>query len=426
MLIGPARFSLVAPLRRTFTASAPEEAAAPPDTRMSQLARMHGARKAVQVHGLDTDNAVHRLGLNGGRVGATTFGFETTEVIVPGGPRISLPRQPNHFFYEALPSRDGSMVYAADAQDRRLVAYDNDGNQVWEKRTDHESNLFPLQETAAGEVFFSGAGFAALVGPDGDERWHYDDPELGYATTHCSGYGGDTAYLGGINRLVAAEKGVEKWAVRDVELVFSTVTPGPDGRVYAGAFGQDPEHSFLLCYDSEGHEVWRTRLEGYNRASQPALSPDGTLYQTTQDGTLHALDGKDGSLRWTQRLGDLFGSAAEVLAARPEDQDAVPTAAVTDGRGNVFAGQGRNFFCLDAEGNLRSRISLEREGLGGLEPLQTPHLDGEGRLLLHDGKNRLVSLDTAALISLKGEVEADAIELQEDEVRIGDFWIPVG
>ncbi|MBI3927207.1 MAG: PQQ-binding-like beta-propeller repeat protein [Armatimonadetes bacterium] len=398
----------------------------PPDRSagtMELAHRAHTMAPPVQVKSLPWEHSVEHLG-DGVLTGHNA---ESTCLLSTEGKSFCLPRKDNHFFYAALRTPD--RFYAVDATRRSLMAFDSELHPLWDAPSGvADGNLHPPVETEKGDVFFSGASFAAVVGRDGSERWSYRSPHLSAPVGHCSAHADGTGYLGGADWLEAIREGKPAWSCERRGLVFSRLCPDGRGGLVAAAFTHTPPGGRILAFDADGNLRWERQTREYNRALQPAVGPRGEVYAVDQGGNLYAFE-PDGSLRWERRTQDQHTPDDLFTPTRSGDQ--YPTSPVVDGDGNVFVGYGRSLLCFDPEGKLRGKLVIAAAEVRPLEPFQVPQLDSRGILALHDGGKQLFSIDTHALLNLKSQVEKSlgkpvpAIEVESDRVRIGGIVLPV-
>lgn len=97
--------------------------------------------------------------------------------------------------------------------------------------------------------------------------------------------------------------GKQLWKYETKNSVWAT--PVSDGKlVYVPSL----DHTLYALNLSDGSLAWKADL-GSSLVSGPLLAKDGTLFQTTLNGSVVALKGADGSKVWTSKpLGNLWGT----------------------------------------------------------------------------------------------------------------------
>ncbi len=144
---------------------------------------------------------------------------------------------------------------------------------------------------------------------------------------------------------------------------FSAPALSPDGTIYAPSF----DGSALFAVDSTGTEKWRFALTGSESAG-PAVGPDGTVFVGDDDGSLHAV-ASDGSLRWSFLTEDYVTS---LIALRPG--------------GGAFVSSGGTLWAVEGDGTLAWRLDEVTT--------RSVAVDAEGVAYVGVGKD-LVALDQA-------------------------------
>ena len=96
------------------------------------------------------------------------------------------------------------------------------------------------------------------------------------------------------NLYAIARDGKEKWRFDLGDLPCQHAVLGDDGTVYATG-------KSVVAITPDGKEKWRFDAPGFAKFQSPAFGPDGTLYQSSTDGTLYALDAATGKVKWSKQ-----------------------------------------------------------------------------------------------------------------------------
>jgi outer membrane protein assembly factor BamB len=139
------------------------------------------------------------------------------------------------------------------------------------------------------------AGYVAFqaIGPEGNLRWSLPVRSAAIPAIAQDG----TIYLpvrDGEDRLIAIDPaGTVLWAT-PIDRVWSAPAIGPDGTIY-----QNTSKGALHAVDPSGRVKWRFEASGplSRNPSSPAIAEDGTIYFASEDQHLYALD-PDGRERW--------------------------------------------------------------------------------------------------------------------------------
>lgn len=162
-------------------------------------------------------------------------------------------------------------------------------------------------------------------------------------------------------------------------MVWSAIPTDKDGRHFFCSLD-------MSCYgiDGSGQQLWKKGTWGVVSAS-PAIGPEGTVYITSFDAGLYALDPATGRERWRFKTRDhIYGSPAVAADGtiyiggadgtmyaladrgnRPEMKwaydtlDPIRSSPVVDGDGNIYFGNGDGkVFVLNPDGTRRWSIDL--------------------------------------------------------------------
>jgi len=200
------------------------------------------------------------------------------------------------------------------ASGNELYAVDEDGGVVW-RFVAPGKNIPGISSPSVGRggaVFFvvtdpdSGAGILFARSLGGGHGWQFR-LNSGFSTPAVPGEGG-VVYIGSRKGYLHAidAAGHTKWKVYLGSEVGRPAV-GADGRVYAGA------GNMLWNIGREGQKLWgvepyKVPAAGCGFMSAPLVGNDGTIYATSTNGYLYALD-KDGRQKW------LFSSGERLVSA---------------------------------------------------------------------------------------------------------------
>ncbi|MBI1876296.1 MAG: PQQ-binding-like beta-propeller repeat protein [Acidobacteria bacterium] len=197
---------------------------------------------------------------------------------------------------EPLVASDGTIYFGS--WDADIYALNSDGTLKWRYQTD--------------------GGIAPLASPtlSNDERTLY----VGTGDPHID--------PGGSLYALDAATGAMRWRVSVDAIRASGPVVGPDDKVYVNGFGA------LHCFSSQGVELWQSQP---NTASSlaPARATDGTIYEGTAQGRIYALNGANGSTKWSYQTGnnaDPSGPSTGVLTAPIVGSDGVLYVGAVDGK----------------------------------------------------------------------------------------------
>ncbi|PKM37244.1 MAG: hypothetical protein CVV06_06900 [Gammaproteobacteria bacterium HGW-Gammaproteobacteria-10] len=177
-------------------------------------------------------------------------------------------------------------------------------------------------------------GYMVAVAPGGRTKWAF---HTGTIVNSSTGFGADgTVYVNGRSRMHALNPdGSLRWtsAQYGPSWVPSASSPvvGADGTVYAGGdwYNGGGMLSALIAFDpTDGSERWRypdSPTTGRRIFSAPAVAYDGTVYVTSWDKKLHAVN-PDGSFKWAYPTGQMIWNSAPLI-----DNDGTVYFGSTDG-----------------------------------------------------------------------------------------------
>jgi outer membrane protein assembly factor BamB len=195
------------------------------------------------------------------------------------------------------------------------------------------------------------------VGPGGELRWTVAADAR--ALPAIAGDG--TIYLGGGQSLMAINAdGTVRWVTptRGGGITWSPPAIGPDGTIY-----QNTSRGVLHAVDPTGRVKWTFEAPGplLRNPSPPAIAEDGTIYFASEDGHLYAFD-PNGRERWR------FAAAGPVRAASIGLDGTIYFAndltLSGSGRDYVRGGESR-MYALNPDGTERWSAALEGEVWAG-------------------------------------------------------------
>ncbi|MEW5801029.1 MAG: DUF2012 domain-containing protein [bacterium] len=202
--------------------------------------------------------------------------------------------------------------------------------------------------------------------------------------------------------------GVEKWAVGTGGRIYSSLSLGSDGTIYAGSYDDgkiyavnpdgsikwtfttlgavftsptiDPNRGALYIGSSDrsvygitlqGEKKWATALPDAI-LSTAALGADGTLYIGCNDGCLYALNAADGQKKWSSPLENMVSSPA-----------IGPDGTIYVGAGN-WTGKGQ-LYALDPGNG-------ERKWIASVYTLCRPAIGPDGTIYVGSGDKKIYAL----------------------------------
>jgi len=173
-----------------------------------------------------------------------------------------------------------------------------------------------------GTIYVGAAYFFRAINPDGTQKWAFSwvgesSPAIGTNGTIYVGSDGGDLYA--IN-----PDGSQKWAffMAFWGQQWSSPAIGPDGTIYIGSVGKDYDVGSLYAINPDGTQKWQFDTGGSE--SSPAIGADGTIYvlggdgDPTLDNYLYAVN-PDGSQKWAFDTGiwasyNLNGSGSPAIS----------------------------------------------------------------------------------------------------------------
>ncbi|MFC1529235.1 PQQ-binding-like beta-propeller repeat protein [Gemmatimonadota bacterium] len=184
---------------------------------------------------------------------------------------------------------------------KALVALNGDGSERWRYTTNAQVTAPAI--SANGTLYFgSGDDNVYAVSQSGDLIWNY---ETGHFIESAPAVALDgTIYIGSTDNYLYAlsPEGNFLWKY-SVGWTQCSPVIGPDGTIYIGSNGD-----LVFGINPDGTLKWSLDVTGGDNQgavdADPALSSDGTLYVSTIDGYLWAIDTTSGTTLWSLRIGD--------------------------------------------------------------------------------------------------------------------------
>jgi outer membrane protein assembly factor BamB len=141
-----------------------------------------------------------------------------------------------------------------------------------------------------GTIYIAGYAGLQAIGPEGALRWTLAERARAGLAIADDG----TLYLGGSTGLMAIDPDGRVLWTAPIDRIWSPPAIGPDGTIYQNTSG-----GTLHAVDRAGRIKWRFEAPGAmsRNPSSPAVALDGTIYFASEDHHLYALD-PDGSERW--------------------------------------------------------------------------------------------------------------------------------
>jgi len=214
---------------------------------------------------------------------------DTTSIIADVSPRILWEVWiDNEAWGEDTPGIDdfGNIYLGCGGE---IIVIDPAGNTLWSAAV--EGHAFAPTLSGDGRLFASNYAGLSAFNTDGSLIWHYPSLEITQASVAL---GSDTTiYMGSRDRMIRAinPDGSLKWDYEAAYQIVAAPVIDGNGILYIGAV-----HRYY-AFDPNGSVKWFRDFE--DSFWQPAaIAVDGTLYVSTTEGTLYALDPLDGEVLW--------------------------------------------------------------------------------------------------------------------------------
>ena len=201
---------------------------------------------------------------------------------------------------------DGERVFTVFMHDAKIwiTALDLDGNTIWQDVASDFASHWGYST--------SPANLTAYNRKTGKKVWNVTRPAIpNYATPVVYNIDGeDQLLVPGCDLICSYDPntGRENWSIESTtrETIGSIVRNG--NLLYAS--GGYPKHETVCITASDTPEiVWISPIRVY---APSLLAHDGYLYAVTDNGLAHCWDGKDGRLKWREKVGGSY-SASPIL-----------------------------------------------------------------------------------------------------------------
>lgn len=185
------------------------------------------------------------------------------------------------------------------------------------------------------------AGVVAVAAPDADVA----QPIVG--TPPFAMFGGNAQNTGTLAGAAPLVKPEQIWELHFDKPIVGSPSVGPNGTIYVTSHDHklhavDPDGSLLWSFATQDR-IWST----------PAIAEDGTVYTGSDDDHLYAIDGATGELKWKYRV----GACTEPTGFGPDgtrcDVDGGPTLGPD---GSIYVG-GDGLYALWPNGTLRWKFA---------------------------------------------------------------------
>jgi len=204
--------------------------------------------------------------------------------------------------FESSPVIDKNGVLYLPARDSYLYALNPDGSLRWRYNINHWGADSPTLAEDGTIYIGSLDDHLYAINPDGSLKWRFDAQDNIIDSSPTIGVDG-TVYFGicgpgfNIGRVYAVNPdGTEKWHLDVGDYVYSTAAIGEDGTVYITS-----NDRYLYALDpDDGSVIWKYRTG--SGLSGPSIGADGTIYVSSHDHYLHAVN-PDGALQWKTEIG---------------------------------------------------------------------------------------------------------------------------
>ncbi len=160
-------------------------------------------------------------------------------------------------------------------------------------------------------------------------------------------FGGDARHTGRLAGPAPAEAPTQRWSFSTGQAIVGSPTVGPDGTIYATS--HDGE---LYALDPSGVEKW-SFATGDRIWSTPAVTEDGIVYTGSDDDHLYAVDAASGTLRWKYRVGQCEPPTGFGPVGARCDVDGGPTIGPD---GTIYTG-GDGVYAVWPDGTLRWKFA---------------------------------------------------------------------
>lgn len=269
--------------------------------------------------------------------GALAWKFETGEIIDSAATL-------------AIDPRSGAETVTFGSGDEYLYRLRTSGDPVWKTKANNTAGATQLVNWWEGHV---------VQGKDG---------------TLYAGNTGGAAYA------LNPQDGSIKWSHTVGNSVWGVAAEADDGTTYWASL--DPQNNFFAL-DKTGAQKWAKVIAAF-ATSPPSIGSDGTVYASSFDGQLYALDPATGLQKWTYMTGDHIYAGTALIDDRQGITQRIILAS-TDG----------SVYCLNPSGALLWRYDTGDAIRSSPAVGEAP--DGEQRQIVYvgssDGKLYAINAD---------------------------------
>ncbi|GAB4463472.1 MAG: hypothetical protein OHK0029_32140 [Armatimonadaceae bacterium] len=207
------------------------------------------------------------------------------------------------------PTMDSQRVYIGSDRGTLFAVRRDNGDLAWQFTADQNAAILTQPSLGAGRIYFEATdnNVYALDALYGQLRWKFTRPDgsLGYSAPV---FFEDALYVCGENAMyrLNAATGKQDWRTYIGGKSLSTPAIG-DGRLYIGGDGT----GLTALAPDTGSVVWTFNGKGTGDWFGPPQYADGTVYVSTYNRYVYAVDAKTGKPRWSYRvLGNALASPA--------------------------------------------------------------------------------------------------------------------
>jgi outer membrane protein assembly factor BamB len=218
------------------------------------------------------------------------------------------------------PDVDDAAVYFGSTDESVYAVSKKNGKQLWKFATKGPIQGHSLVTDGAVFVGSGDHNLYAIDAATGKERWRY---AMDMHAQARPAYGDGTIYVGAWDNTfyaLDARTGALKWKKAiGPSIFFSPAVSSPclvDGKIIttAAVVPRDTESPHVLCLDAKtGETVWGYRLPAGSSAYASPTSDGKSVFLSTLDGELYALDLATGKRLWSSQMGEIAYDCSPVF-----------------------------------------------------------------------------------------------------------------
>jgi outer membrane protein assembly factor BamB len=188
-------------------------------------------------------------------------------------------------------------------------------DEIWKFTADYafkwQSPALATSGPTSGTIYISAGNYLyAIYSGTGVKKWDLDLVSAGTYTTPAIGADGSIYLNDGHSSLVkitdTGSAGDRKWDYNIAGSGLASPAIGPDGTIY---IGNNNASSVFWAINDNGTLKWQR--DGLGAADASAvIGADSTVYYQTRSGTFYALDGANGTTKWSYPLSGGLSAAA--------------------------------------------------------------------------------------------------------------------